>query len=364
MIGATAFHFLGNFCSATASLTATSQLITATTITRPTLCPDITGEVEHAALADALASIGKAASGRRRSRNGEMTRGRGGDVESSHSESEAVDSSCAVSFDLLIASDVIYSVSVVEPLFETVGALLAGGGGVNGQQGGIESGEHVNQAAGEEQGPQQPQQSLQASLPLKDDCAATLTTSAAAGSTPTPSRTAPRLEAPSTANSRCTTPSGTEASSRYFSTHMSAHGPTATPAPLFVMSQSFLYEAETEEAITRACERRGLLREVVWDELHSAEGGGGSSSSSRGDDCADSSEVLREGGSKGHTGDADNSDVSYSRGSCRVEADGACAEGEREDEHRLGHAGGVDGEGSQGEAVRRAGTKLQLFWRL
>ncbi|CAN0057987.1 unnamed protein product [Sphacelaria rigidula] len=146
---------------------------------------------------------------------------------------------------------------------------------------------------------------MSASLPLNNDCAATVKTSAAAGSMdcsvardkrtgtepvvcprlPTPPRTAPRLEAPSNANPRRTTSSGLEASSRYFSYHMSAHGPIATPAPLFVMSQSFVYEVETEEAITRACAQRGLLREVVWDELDCVAGGGSSSSSSGGDGC-------------------------------------------------------------------------------
>ncbi|CAM9999331.1 unnamed protein product [Ectocarpus sp. 12 AP-2014] len=40
--------------------------------------------------------------------------------------------------------------------------------------------------------------------------------------------------------------------------------------PVFLMSQSFGYDTETEKTIERACLEQGLVREVVWDELHLA----------------------------------------------------------------------------------------------
>lgn len=111
------------------------------------------------------------------------------DASEAETEGIPVGSASAVSFDLIIASDAIYSATVVSPLFETVNELLARG----------DASDRANSLTADEHG-----------------------------------------------------------------RHLRGQ------APAFVMSQSFSYDRETDQALDAACSRHGLVREIVWDELSPA----------------------------------------------------------------------------------------------
>ncbi|CAN0347403.1 unnamed protein product, partial [Hapterophycus canaliculatus] len=162
-------------------------------------------------------------------------------------------------FDLVIASDVIYSVSVVVPLFQTVGGLLllskpssfsssakapvdpCRGGGVVGLRAAASNPEtssrgDTDQEAVAERGGAR---GSGGGAPLGQG-------TEAAGS--------PRTSSQIFEGGRSSSGDG-------------GGGRDGPGAPVFLMSQSFGYDAETERAIEQACVELGLVREVVWDEL-------------------------------------------------------------------------------------------------
>lgn len=368
-------------------------------------------------MAEALTSIGMKVSGRQAPPppppSSEAELGNDRDEEPGTTTPEALrnrNTSCPASFDLVIASDVIYSASVVEPLFETVGAFLllptAETDEVQqppreGRQEGSQSGNvHRDE---EEQG-----QPALASLPLGSSSSSAAEEAAAGRSgddaivvevsaetedsglpppppppphtttqggrndhpTHTPSRLL--LEEGGSGEPRCTT-TAENSRRRYFPMPTCANAAVAAPAPVFVMSQSFVYGPETEEAIARACERHGLLRKVVWDELHRGGGGGGAESLEEvsrlksGATRNDGDEDNRADGGAGNSSGSGAIGREDGRGANSADAEGETAEErgasqENDNANHLASGGNSDDGGAEG-MVQRAGTKLQLFWR-
>ncbi|CAM9518575.1 unnamed protein product [Scytosiphon promiscuus] len=153
-------------------------------------------------------------------------------------------------FDLVIASDAIYSVSVVEPLFQTVSGLL------------------------------RPKASSRSSSKLPSvyvgcgNGAATDPQTSSRGDKITGAETdrggALSDEYSEAVDPHVTTLQGLDGGGVFL--RDGGGGSGAGGSPVFLMSQSFGYDAETERAIEQACLELGLVRQVVWDELMIAPG--------------------------------------------------------------------------------------------
>ncbi|CAM9753759.1 unnamed protein product [Ectocarpus fasciculatus] len=175
-----------------------------------------------------------------------------------------------VLFDLVIASDVIYSVSVVEPLFVTVGELLRPrccSSSWREERGGVCVEGAVETGTGEARTPREPAPG-QGEEAVERQQAAGTGGDGSGGSVP-------QEEVPVASPPKpplCKGPFDDEGSSASGGGGGGGGGGNsgADGAPVFLMSQSFGYDAETEETIERACLEHGLVREVVWDELHLA----------------------------------------------------------------------------------------------
>eukprot|EP00752_Nemacystus_decipiens_P007599 g6790.t1 len=263
----------------------------------------------------------------------------------------------AVWFDLVIASDVIYSVSVVRPLFRTVDDLLPRCDGDNPRADAITSTPHPAAAAASAAARREPSSAGEEEAGEPGAVAA----AAAAGEGHQQNGTVSGEEQPAVMpapprQSPPPLPPPPSLQGRGGSGEGAMGG--ADPSPVFLMSQSFGYDAETEREIDQACRELGLLREVVWDELPAAappapedqgqpqaatlqeplpppQGDGGVGPAERRHDGA----VLDSGSGSGGGGGGSDS------GSC-------CGGG---------------GEGAPQLLLSRqvrAGTKLQRFWRL
>lgn len=251
-----------------------------------------------------------------------------------------------VGFHLVIASDVVYSLCVVKPLFDAVHGLLSDGDGKGGwREGGRrKQADHGCSAPGavEQQRQQQPCSLIvgggagggDGAVPAEVTVAPRPEGAAGAGFPP-PS------DGASTNNTDtgraataglCITPGGTGCEDvngrcgNSSSSSSATNNDGAVCPPVFVMSQSFGYDSETESAIDHACSQRGLIREVVWDELGSTPATGHQSQQAEvpaaEQICGRRSEGVVEGG------------------------DGNCCD-----------------VGLPLSRRWRAGTKLQLFWR-
>lgn len=272
----------------------------------------------------------------------------------------------------MIASDVVYSHSVVEPLFDAVHGLLSDGGSNGSWGGGGGGGERRGEAGGEgkkkaddgclavieqQQQQQQPYSSLEGgdvgggggSVATEVTATAPVTVAArrrqggaGAGLFPSPS------DGAITDNGRAVTANfyaapgvdGCEdigggcgrSSTSSGATTINSRG--AVGPPLFVMSQSFGYDSETESAIDRACSGRGFVREVVWDELGDAPPG-----------PHQPQQVVSPAAAA-----AAAAEQSFGRSGGGVVEEG-------------GGDGSSCGGGLPLSQRWRAGTKLQLFWR-
>lgn len=308
-------------------------------------------------------------------------------------------------FELLIASDVIYSVSVVAPLFHTVSGLLSRGDGPTGLRKSLSSGEEPQ----EEQAPMAecsaaagcdsdndsaiaasvPAVKLYSpragdipgvdSLPDSGGSAAAAAAATAAVVIPNSVNAATTVDGfrshPHRTNNSasCSSSRNSERSSgepscggERGSGERRGSGGGGVPVPVFIMSQSFGYEPETERAIDQACAEFSLVREVIWDELPPAAahvGGQGVAAAAEADSTPRSSSALVDGERNGddllHRGNREG-------GSAEVEGGG------------LGGVGvegvGAEGVGAGGSAAAadvsllvsqlwRKGTKMQRFWR-
>lgn len=255
----------------------------------------------------------------------------------------------AGSFDLLIASDVIYSASVVKPLFDTVGGLLAGLGGERreGEGRGVETSK-----PGQQQ--QLPAVSLQRQ-PVGDCSVDNITREGLPSPLPLEhvyNEHRPGCEGSNNSNISTTSRStrcknaATGVAHRICNTSTCGElydGITATAVAVFVMSQSFGYDSKTEEAIDRACAEHGLARQVVWDELLPAGTHLGSL------DVAANGLAARNGsGSVDAGGTVPDTTRVVENGETEEHQDGDCL-------------------GNNSELLvwgKRAGTKLQLFRRI
>ncbi|CBJ33517.1 conserved unknown protein [Ectocarpus siliculosus] len=199
---------------------------------------------------------------------GRIDGARGDGSEQDGSDGDDGDSSGGggVLFDLVIASDVIYSVSVVEPLFLTVGELLRPRccpcpsrekrGEVFCAEGAVETG------AGEARPPREP-------APGKGEEAVERRQAAGTGGDGSGS-IVPEEEVPVLSPPKPPLREGGPFDDESSSASGGGGGGGADGTPVFLMSQSFGYDPETEKTIERACVEQGLVREVVWDELHLA----------------------------------------------------------------------------------------------
>ena len=261
-------------------------------------------------------------------------------------------------FELLIASDVIYSVSVVAPLFHTVSSLLSRGEGPTGRRRSISSGEEPKEGRA-------PTAEWSAARCDDNGNDSTIAASAVtAGPSPRRGGDIPGVDLlPDGVGSAAAAASATAAvvfpqsdnASACIGKHSTGGGGEA-PVPVFVMSQSFGYDPETERAIGQACAEFGLLREIVWDELPPAAAHVGGQV------------ITAEAGADGFrrtcaalvAGEQDGDNVLHggSAGANSAEAEG----------------GGLGGVGAGGSAAAedvsllvsqrwRKGTKMQRFWR-
>lgn len=218
-----------------------------------------------------------------------------------------------VQFDLLIASDVIYSVSVVKPLFDTVDGLLARGGRAGRGGGATGEGEGRNK---ERVGPHV--------------------------------RVREVFEDANGDGLGC------------------SRGGACAASPVFIMSQSFGYDPETEAAIDRACVEHGLVRHVVWDELPSPQAHSGEGAS------AEEEKIVASQEEKTMTGcekERDSIEKSGAEDCIRVEGGGdkeantgRVTIASNSDRIITGDVGD-DLDSSSTSQKFRAGTKLQQFWR-
>ncbi|CAM9313482.1 unnamed protein product, partial [Pylaiella littoralis] len=153
-------------------------------------------------------------------------------------------------FDLVIASDVIYSVSVVEPLFKTVSDLL------------------LLLPPCSLQSPSSPSLTERRSpgFGSQTTVATTTTAAAAAAEEDVDQIAAVKKSRAGRKDKNTAVPGGDAAAAAASPPTLPSQGRT-DGSPVFFMSQSFGYDAETERAIDRECLRHGLVREIVWDEL-------------------------------------------------------------------------------------------------
>eukprot|EP00903_Cladosiphon_okamuranus_P006055 g5970.t1 len=248
----------------------------------------------------------------------------------------------SVGFDLVIASDVIYSVSVVRPLFQTVADLL----------------HRDDRPRGEETTTRQPPPNLAVAgaaaaaaaarreLPAEEEAEIeTANSDPVVGKGPRHGAPISGEEEPAAVSSSTPPqqPPPQHPSQAPWRRSDEGEGAAADGSPMFFMSQSFRYDAATERDIDRACRELGLSREVVWDELPvdaTAPGGRGAQQLAKGDGG-----VVR--GRRGHPLAALDSDIGGGD-SGRV-----CGDGGGEGAPQMLLSGGM-----------RAGTKLQRFWRL
>lgn len=202
----------------------------------------LTGETERRALKMALASIGCCSTLNETvgQEQDDVIGGEGNGVFPVAGPGRRTDARCRreagdVSFDLVIGSDVIYSSTIVEPLFSTVDSLLSRGFTPK-------QSKTVSEVAGE----------------YRSDSRGGYTAGASTSPSSFPIR--PCLGPD---NSKVC-PSGDALGE---SDRENNAVTTMTPPPVFIMSQSFAYDVDTEEAIDFACTEHGLEREIVWDHL-------------------------------------------------------------------------------------------------
>ncbi|CAM9464339.1 unnamed protein product [Ectocarpus sp. 12 AP-2014] len=194
-------------------------------------------------------------------------RGDGSDDDGSNDDDDNGDSSGGggVLFDLVIASDVIYSVSVVEPLFLTVGELLRPRCcpfSSREKRGEVCVEGAVETVAGEARPPREPEPGKGGEAVERRQAAGT----GGGGS----GGIVPQEEVPVLSTPKPPLREGGPFDDEGSSASGGGGGGGADGTPVFLMSQSFGYDAETEKTIERACLEQGLVREVVWDELHLA----------------------------------------------------------------------------------------------
>ncbi|CAM9239652.1 unnamed protein product, partial [Ascophyllum nodosum] len=167
-----------------------------------------------------------------------------------------------VCFDLVIASDVVYSATVVGPLFITVAGLLSrrsatGGPSLAGTSAGW----------GAKGGDREPECSGRTLVGSGACDAAEAVVRSLSGRLGKSKNDPTRAAAASCHSEEAATDDA--AAGACHSSGVPNKRETTT-APVFVMCQSFGYDCETEEAIDVACSEHGLEREVVWDDLHLA----------------------------------------------------------------------------------------------
>ena len=168
-----------------------------------------------------------------------------------------------VCFDLVIASDVVYSATVVGPLFITVAGLLSrrsatGGPSLAGTSAGW----------GAKGGDREPECSGRTLVGSGACDAAEAVVRSLSGRLGKSKNDPTRAAAASCHSEEAATDDA--AAGACHSSGVPNKRETTT-APVFVMCQSFGYDCETEEAIDVACSEHGLEREVVWDDLHLAQ---------------------------------------------------------------------------------------------
>lgn len=254
-----------------------------------------------------------------------------------------------VSFDLVIASDAIYSASVVKPLFYTVNELLSRRGRHRVERKSIEKAAVGGgcTSAGEQPAPVGcaagggpvaasvvPPQGSVSGGGVSSSCRAGTTPSmTSAGNTNFRAQGFRSDGTDATACSSGRTSSNISSSSNSGGSGAGRGGDNDVSRPVFVMCQSFGYDSKTESAIERACLAHGMVREVLWDELAPAQ-------------THDGEDVAAERLVRGVCG--------YGRG-------GNGAEGKTDRDRARDPATTESGSLLSGQ--RRAGTKLQHFWR-